>query len=73
MALVTCPECSKKGVSSSAPNCPSCGFELKGKICKECGSSSIRIENGHNEFGIWSTAICNRCGGQYHLVNRLWS
>lgn len=29
MALITCPECGKENVSSSAVACPNCGFEIK--------------------------------------------
>jgi ribosomal protein L37E len=29
MALITCPECGKENLSSSAASCPNCGFDLK--------------------------------------------
>ena len=29
MALISCPECGKPGVSSSATSCPYCGFNIR--------------------------------------------
>ena len=36
MALVKCKECGKK-ISSTAKECPNCGYKNENKICPECG------------------------------------
>jgi len=40
--LVSCPECGRDGVSSSASACPSCGFNINYNVCSKCGCTEIK-------------------------------
>ena len=73
MALISCPECKRPGVSSEAAACPGCGYALQRNkeaqrqrwasqgLCHYCGghmSSSL----GVGDYGTWTTYKCVRCG-----------
>ena len=69
MALISCPECGRSGVSSSANACPGCGTVLKGKVCPSCGSKNF--VNTWKEYpGIrmcGSRGECKRCGHSWEI------
>ena len=49
MALIKCPEC-QQNISSSAKNCPHCGYKITLHKCPECG-----------EFKL-AHRVCGHCG-----------
>ena len=57
MSLIPCPDCSKKEVSTSASNCPSCGCDiqkfLKDKLCQNAIGFPIRPFYYWYEWCFW--------------------
>ena len=62
MALISCPECGRSGVSSIANACPGCGAEIKGAICPACYSTYV-VKKDRTYMGKFSgyTIRCGKC------------
>ena len=60
--LINCPVCGRNGVASSAPTCPGCGAELKGKICPKCASTYL-VKKDATSLGYYSgySISCGLC------------
>jgi len=71
MALINCPECNRRGVSSTAKACPSCGFDVSSdssayfrfvvaeeKQRKEDRQKREQIDSWRRE------RLCVNCGGE---------
>jgi len=79
MALITCPECKRSGVSDSG-TCPGCGANLANR-CRKCGSvnttigshTQIRSLMGHRiddldrQLDYKRYLYCKDCGGNWEV------